>query len=385
MRDGRPRVRVGFVGERADFFGGGQRSLLDLVLAVRDAGVEPLVILPGPGALAAAFDAAGVRQVPLRLPAVRRLPAAIGALRRLAGLARRHDLGILHSDAPRAALYAGLAARLAGRRHVWHLRASVASRAVVDHLLLALSDAVIAVSRAAAARSAALRRSGRVRVVPTGIRPAESLGREEARAALGLPPGRFIAVVVGRVEPDKGGEDAVDALPAIRAACPGAMLAFLGAEDPASPWRERLAGRAAAAGLSAEVLFLGERAEAARHLAAFDLLLHPSRHEALPRVLIEALFALLPVVAAAVGGVPEVIENGRSGLLVPPRDPAALGAAAASLARDPRARVRLAEQGRARARAHFGLERMSRAVLALYDEVLTGAGPEPTGAREAAP
>jgi glycosyltransferase involved in cell wall biosynthesis len=85
----------------------------------------------------------------------------------------------------------------------------------------------------------------------------------------------------------------------------------------------------------------------------------------------------VPVVAAAVGGVPEVIESGQSGLLVPPRDPAALGAAAVTLARDADLRLRFARAGFTRARTLFSIETMARRVTALYRELAPGRGPAP--------
>jgi glycosyltransferase involved in cell wall biosynthesis len=371
------------VSEQAAFFGGGQHSLRDLAVGLRGGPVEPLVILPSPGPLSEALEAGGVPWVALPLPAIRPWSpvAVLAAAARLAGLARARGLDILHSDAPRAAIYAGIAARLSRRRHVWHLRASRASSALADRLALLLSDRVIAVSRAAARRSRALCASRKVRVVPTGVAPVEFLDRAAARAALGLPADRFIAGVVGRVEPDKGGADAIEALGELRAAEPGALLVFLGPEGAAGGWGQSCRMQAAAAGLGGEVLFVGRRPEAARLLRAFDLLLHPSRHEALPRVLIEALFAGVPAVAAAVGGVPEVIEPGVGGILVPAGDPRALGRAAAGLARDPALRRRLAEAGQRRAQSQFRLEPMLERVLSVYAELRPAAGPRPAAAR----
>ena len=168
----RRRMRVAFLSERADFYGGGQRSLRDLVLALAGSLVEPIVLLPGPGELASALEAEGISCLPLRLPPLRRAAgvSACSALMRLVGLVRRHRLDLLHSDSPRTALYAGVAARLTGRRHVWHLRASRPSSGLADRILLALCDAALAVSKAVALRSPASRSSSKIRIVPTGMR-----------------------------------------------------------------------------------------------------------------------------------------------------------------------------------------------------------------------
>ena len=373
--------RVLLVSERADFFGGGQRSLLDLATILAEGGGRPVVVLSGRGPLGDALGRAGIPVRHLALPPVR--PArgidALRAARALAALARAEGAAVLHSDAPRAALYAGLAARLAGRAHVWHLRASVGGAPLADRLLIRLSDRIIAVSRAAAARSAALRRAPQVRIVPTGIRPPDLLDQRTARALLDLPQGRLVIGVVGRVEPDKGGEDALAVLAGVRDAVPGALLVFLGAADPESPWPLILRRRAAALGILEDTHFAGERPEAARLLRAFDLILHPSRHEALPRVLIEAAHAAVPVAAYAVGGVPEIVEAGVTGLLAPGRDIAALGAAAVRLAADPALRRALGRAAARRAAGRFSLEAMGRAVMEVHRDAAAVAG----GARAA--
>ncbi|HET8945777.1 MAG TPA: glycosyltransferase family 4 protein [Candidatus Polarisedimenticolia bacterium] len=373
-----------FVSERADFFGGGQRSLFDLARALRSARpgavppCEPLVLLPGDGPLAAACAGAGIATAFLPLPPVAggALFAAPRALASLARLAHRHDVDLFHSDSPRTALYAGTAAGLLDRPHLWHVRASRPSSEFADAALLALSDLVVAVSRAAARRSAALTRSPRVRVVPTGLAPPACRPRSEARALLRVPEDAFVAGVVGRVEPDKGVEEAVAALPLVRDIRPDAHLVFVGPVDEASPCARDLMRLAERQGVAPAVRLAGGRDDAATLLSAFDVLLHPSRHEALPRAVLEALHAGIPVVAAAVGGVPEAIADGRSGLLVPPGHATALGEAARRLARDPALASSLAAAGRERARTLFSLEGMTAAIAAIYDELLgEGAAP----------
>ena len=378
MRGARPETHVAYVSERSDLFGGGQMSLCDLVLGLRGTRVRPLVVVPGPGPLSETLDGQGTEWVPLEVPPLV-AGAGIGAFRtlaRLRRLVRERGIDLLHTDTPRTALYAGLAARLSSRRHVFHLRASRAS-AAVDRLLVALSDRVIAVSRAAATRSRAVRESQKTRVVTTGLAPIGFLPRREARHLLDLPQDVFVLGVVGRVEEDKGRDDALTALATVRRVLPGALLVFLGPVDPGDTWAHTCSLRAAASGMVGAVRLAGPHPSAARLFKAFDVLLHPSRHEALPRVVIEAQFAEVPVVAAAVGGVPEIIEPGRNGLLVPPRDPEALAQAAVSLARDPEAGIRLARVGLDRARPRFSIERMAAAILAIYDEVLP---PRPVGA-----
>jgi len=364
-----PRIRVGLLSGRSDFFGGGQRSLRELAMALRDGPIEPVVFLPGPGTLSDALTDARIPWVPLNLPPLRvlTLPRIPRALARLVGETRERHLNILHSDGPRTALYAGIAARLTGRRHVWHLRAARPAPRLPDRFLLPLCDAVFAVSHAATRRSRSLRETGLAVVIPTGLPVIDFKDRDSARVELDLPRDRLIVGFVGRLERDKGIVEAIAAMRAIRRAAPGAILALLGPVDRDDPDARDLL---AAARGDEGIRLLGPRPEAAPLLPAFDILLHPSRHEALPRVLIESQYAGVPAVATDVGGTREVIEPGVTGLLVPSLDSSALGTSAAILAGDPDRRRKMADAGRARAAERFSVDRMTAAIVAAYRDVL---------------
>ena len=358
----RPAPRVVYLGERARFHGGGEMSLVELARGMASSGFEPLVLLPDAGPIASQCGAAGIAWERFPLPRFRRPIAVLAAALRLARLLRRTGAVIVHTGGPRAAVIAGLAGRWSGTPHIFHVRAARAERWPGDPLIHALADRVIAVSRAAAHRSRTLAASARVRIVPTGIPPIAFLERNAARVVLGIPPQALVFGVVGRVEADKGADTVLAAWPSVRAACPGSCLVFLGAIDPAfaAPAARPDAG---------DLLFLGEHPGAARYLPAFDGLVHAARHEALPRTLIEAAFASVPVLATRVGGSEEILPDGDCAVLVEPDDPGALAAAWVEFARDPVRRRRLADNARGRAAGRFDLGTMIRLVQATYDEV----------------
>lgn len=197
------------------------------------------------------------------------------------------------------------------------------------------AGAVLAVSQALAGRAIGLGvPAGRVHVLYNGVDGALFRAGDQgaARRALGLPEQGRLLLFVGNLKPEKGCLDALAALPAVRERHPGARMAFVG-DGPA---RERLRAAAAANGLSDAVLLAGARGhgELPTWMQAADLLLLPSHNEGVPNVVLEAMSCGLPVVASAVGGIPEVLPP-QAGLLVPARDPAALAAALEqALARD---------------------------------------------------
>jgi glycosyltransferase involved in cell wall biosynthesis len=165
----------------------------------------------------------------------------------------------------------------------------------------------------------------------------------------------LLAGGIGRLHEQKGWDVLCAAAPAIRAAVPEAALAVIGH----GPEREALEAAAAEAG----VRLLGWRPDAGRDIAAFDVLVLPSRYEGLSLTAIEALAAGVPIVASDVPGLREAV--GESGVLVPPEDPAALAAAVAGLLRDESRRRALADAGQARAAREFGVRRMLDETLAV--------------------
>jgi glycosyltransferase involved in cell wall biosynthesis len=132
-----------------------------------------------------------------------------------------------------------------------------------------------------------------------------------------------------------------------------------------------LAARAAALGITARVRFLGHVDDVAPLLAAVDAVAMPSHHEGLGVAALEAMAAGRPVVAARVGGLPEVVGTD-AGLLVDADDPPALAAAIARLAREPATVRALGDAGRARVAERFTLEAMARGTRAVYRRVLAG-------------
>jgi glycosyltransferase involved in cell wall biosynthesis len=140
------------------------------------------------------------------------------------------------------------------------------------------------------------------------------------------------------------------------------------------PDRPRLAAEIRRLGLERSVVLAGDRSDVADMLAQADVFVLSSTSEGLPLSILEAMAAALPVVASAVGGVPEAVEDGETGLLVPPRDPVRLAAALERLLVDPELRRRLGSNGRDRVREQFGLEAFRQAHVAVYRRELVSRG-----------
>jgi glycosyltransferase involved in cell wall biosynthesis len=187
------------------------------------------------------------------------------------------------------------------------------------------------------------------------------------RAGLGLAHGRKTVVMAGRMTPQKGWDVLLEA--GARLARQRADLAWLLVGD--GPLRPALTRRATELGVDAR--FTGARADMADLLGCADLVVLASRSEGLPFTLLEAMALGKPVVATRVGGVAEVVEDGRSGRLVPRDDPAALAAAIAAVLDAPEAAA-MGARGRARVEAEFTQERMVRSIERVYETALHARG-----------
>ena len=354
----------------ADRVGGGEESLLGLAGALDRSRWAVRVAVPGRGEMASALAVMGVPCTVLPLPSVRpwTVPAVLVALRRLAALVAQRRIALVHAHGSRGALYAGLAAR--GRLPlVWHARI-VDRDPWLDPILVRLATAIIANSRATAGRFARAARD-KVHVVLNGVDLAPfgpGAPDPALRRALGLPPSGPAVGYIGRLEYGKGPDVLLAAAELVRARRLDASFLFVGD----GPLARELTARAARSGVTAA--FVGRRHDLATVLRQCAVLAVPSRQEAFGRVLVEAMASEVPVVAARVGGIPEVVTDGRTGLLVPPEDPPALALALEVTLRDAdatRARVKAAA---ADARARFSLAAHTAGVARVYEAVLCGAG-----------
>ena len=190
--------------------------------------------------------------------------------------------------------------------------------------------------------------------------------RSDAQRALGLPPGPPTVVCVASLTEQKGQGYLIDAMPAIRSELPDARLLLVGRDRG----KTDLAALAHERGLGESVVFLGARDDIPLVLAASDVSVLPSLREGLPMSLLESAAAGVPVVATAVGGIPEVVEAGSGGILVPPREPAPLAEAVVALLRDPELRRSMGEAARERVEREFDLGVMTARVQDLYGSLL---------------
>lgn len=304
--------------------------------------------------------------LPSRLWALRHVPRI---LRTLSNEAMNAD--VVYANSKKALFYAALAAWRTKRMLIWHqhdemhVPASLALRGRLSELMLVgllnhRATRVISVSKAAAETSlAAGVRPDLPVVVYNGLSPerySECVDRDAVRRDAGLPVGRPLIGCFGRLTIWKGQAILIKALRQI----PDAHVALVGGTAfGESGYEAALRGEVKRQELAGRIHFLGHRDDIPQLMKSVDVVAHPSTEfDPCPLVVLEALHSGVPIVATAVGGVPELIQNGVNGLLVPAGDPDALARALTDLLCNPVLSGQLSEKGRERALNDFTLERL---------------------------
>ncbi len=298
---------------------------------------------------------------------------------RLARYIQRNLIQIVHSYGFYANVFAVPAARLAGKpvvvasiRDTGDILTS--RQRLVQKMVCRLAHCVLV--NAEAIRQTLIEQGYRpdnIVVIRNGIVLSrfEKKARSIAlRCALGLPAEARIVLVSSRLNQMKGVEYFLDAAQIVSSSIPDAHFLIVG--DGAS--RAQLEQHARSIGLESRILFTGFRTDMPDLLSESTLSVLPSLSEGLSNSLLESMASSVPVIAARVGGNPELIENGRTGLLVPARDSGALAEAMVLLLSDPELALRLSRAGRQRVEELFSMERSIQEVQHLYQHLVEAQG-----------
>jgi glycosyltransferase involved in cell wall biosynthesis len=362
----RPQLRVLHVVESLEM-GGLERMVHDLAIA--RGGATSIACLESVGKFGEDLAARGIA-----VELVGKQGGFLATLSRLRRLLLRIRPDVVHCHNLHALLVGGLSARLAGdipvvmTKHGEGIPRSGQAMRVIRWLVRRAP--VVAVSPEA--------RRLMTEWMPPGCPPVCYIAngisteaydnlpsREAARKRLGLPASAFIVGTVSRLVPCKRHMDLLGAFAGLLPQIPGARLVIVGD----GPLRASIESRVVELGLQQSVSMLGERRDIPQVLAALDVFCLPSDLEGMPMTVLEAMAAGLPVVASDVGGIPELVEHERTGLLVKPAAPHELGTAILSLAHDPARSRAMGSLGREKLQRSFSIAAAVAAYEACYGRV----------------
>lgn len=347
---------------------GGALQVTYLVAGLAAQGVESLLVCPFGSAIAAEGypESVSVFAMPMGGDLDLRF------IWRLKRMIRRHHPDLLHLHSRRGADWlGGIGGSLAGVPIVLSRRVTNPEPPWLVPIKYRMFDRVVAISRAIGdgLAEAGVPKS-KIRVVHSAVPRPDPLiqrPREQLLSEFGLPADALVVGMAAQFIQRKGHEVLLEAIPKVLDRHPQARFLMFGK----GPLFDRVRSRADARGLSQAVRFPGFRSDLTGYLGCLDLLVHPALDEGLGIILLQAGAAGVPVVAASVGGVPEIIRDRVNGLLVPPGDAGDLAGAIIRLLDAKDLRIRLGRAGREIVEREFSVEHMVRGNLQVYRE-LTG-------------
>ncbi|HUB27188.1 MAG TPA: glycosyltransferase [Tepidisphaeraceae bacterium] len=387
-----PPRRVLFVDHTAAL-GGGEIALLNLVTQLTRDRFTPIVLLGADGPLRQRLQSAGVETYVLPLSAAitrtrkeslgpRTLLRAADLCRsalyvlRLARFLHRHRIDLVHTNSLKSDLLAGFAARLAGVPLIWHIRDRIEPDylpppvvKIFRWLCRWLPDSIVA-------NSAATLKTLQLPAASTADLPESRVIHDGTPAPAKPPPrqadGLFRIGLIGRIARWKGQHIFLAAAATVHARFPNTRFQIIGAPlFGEESFEAELRSLAQNLGIADAVEFTGFRTDIPALLAELDLLVHASiTGEPFGQVVIEAMAAGRPVVATDGGGIPEIVLDGQTGLLVPMSDPAAMSAAICRIIADPTLAAEMGRLGRLRVLNHFTIQHTAAKVQQLYDDLL---------------
>jgi glycosyltransferase involved in cell wall biosynthesis len=317
---------------------------------------------------------AGVRILGIR----RRSRLSIRPWLRLVRFLRSEGVDIVHAHKYGSNVWAVLFGRLSGvpiivaHEHVWSFQGGYFRRIVDRELIARFSDAFIAISEGT--RRAMIQRERippeDVIFIPNGIPDLPRGDGAGARASLGIDPGTPIVGTVAFLRPQKALEVLIDAAVLLRRSRPELRVLIVG-DGPERPRLERLISER---GIGETVWMLGHRSEVPDLLAALDVAVCCSDFEGAPLSVLEFMDAALPIVATRIDGITELIDDGSTGVLVPPRDPDTLSESISTLLDDPDRRLTLGRSAQDERRRRYGIDEWVRRIEDLYGELLSARG-----------
>jgi glycosyltransferase involved in cell wall biosynthesis len=394
-------ARVLFLDHTAQL-GGGEIALVDLVRNLDRTRVTPIVVLSSDGPLVERLRPhAEVFVLPLgsdilhtrkdraglaSLAQFRKVLGSLGYARRLRRFILDHRIDLVHTNSLKADILGGIAGRAARRPVIWHIRDRIAEDYLPRSMVFLIRGLARVLPTFVVANSAAtlatLRLNGKrpEAVIPSGVDLTSFSPGSDSPASSPDAPARI--GIVGRISPWKGQHIFIQAAAQVHSAFPATRFLIIGAALFAEQaYEAELHQSVRNLGLEEVVEFTGFRNDVPQLVSSLSILVHASTTgEPFGQVIVQGMAAGLPVVATNGGGVPEIVQHGTTGLLVPMGDAHAMAQAICHLLKSPALAAEMGRQGRQRVLDHFTIEQTARKAEAVYQAVLARR-PRPTAAQ----
>jgi glycosyltransferase involved in cell wall biosynthesis len=369
------RYNLLFTTITGQMIGGGQRSLLLILEKLNKKRFKPFLICPSEGDFTDKAEKLGIETTIIKTRSLKRFNFFSNAatIFKLIKFIKQKNIDLIHTDAPRQTFYAGIAARLAGKPLIWHVRISDPEENFYDKFLLTLSSKVIAVSKAVRERLEEVApRSDKFVVIYNGVDLTEfssQLPDKKIKEEFGIEDDLILVGTVGQLIPGKGQDIFLRAAAQVSKLFPNVKFIIVG--DGNEAYRKKLEDLSKELRIAEKVIFTGFREDIPQIMSSLDIFVLSSTNlEGFSRVILEGMASRKPVIASRVGGNPEAVEDGKTGIIVPPEDPAPLADAILELVKNEDKRSQMGEAGRRRVEKLFSIEKNIAQIEKLYEELL---------------
>ena len=355
-----------FVSNFGTFFGGGEVSFFELIRGLDSSQFAPVVVCPEKGEFYSRVESLGipvqvVEMPSLKGPGIFSLPSSV---RKLLALIKKQDVEIIHANSSRCMIYAGLVGHLARLPVIWHVRI-MDKDPILDPFLAMLATKIIVNSRAVSERFRLPSFSRKVSVVHNGVnlrKFTSNLKGDRIRQEFSIRGEEKVVTIVGRMDEWKGHRFFLEAAQKVLTQLHA--IRFLVVGDGAL--RNELEAFSKDLGVEDNVIFCGYRDDIPEILAGSNILVSASLAEHFGRVIIEAMAMAKPVVGTRAGGVPEIVIDGQTGILIEPTSSEEMAQAILSLLADPEYARAMGVAGLERVRDCFSLEKHTRQIEEIY-------------------
>lgn len=369
------RYNLLFTSISGQMAGGGQRSLLLFLKGLNKKRFNPFLICPSKGDLVKKVEKLGVETGIIKMGGLKsvNLLSASSAICRLRKIIKQKNIDLIHTDSPRQTFYAGIAARLTRKPLIWQVRVSDPEIRLYYKFLFALASKIIAVSKAVGKRFEGLAlKSDKLIVVYNAVDLTEfgpQLVDKKLKEEFKIEENQSLVGTVGQLLPRKGQDVFLKAAAQVLKLVPEIKFIIVG--DGNHAYRKKLEELSKDLAIDEKVIFTGSRDDIPQIMSILDIVVLPSTYqEGFSRVILEAMASCKPVVATEVGGNPEAVKDGTTGILVPSEDTTRLVGAILDLARDENKRRQMGAAGRKRAEKLFNIEKNVAQIEKLYEELL---------------
>jgi glycosyltransferase involved in cell wall biosynthesis len=364
---------------RGNIVGGGEISLVNLIMHLDGNRISPIVAVPAYGDLVERLEDLNIPFIIIDLPTIRTLrpDLVILSIFRLLNIFRQNKIDLVHANGSRSMLFGGLASLISGVPCIWHLRIVDKTERIYDQFLFGLAKKVIAISSAVTRRLSWAKRKEKISLIPNGVNtdvfhPANKRSRNDICRDLGLDPGHPIICSICQITPFKGIDVFIRAAARIIQEIPTAQFIVCGREVPESlGYRRKLEEIAEDVGVRDKINFIEFRSDTEKILGATDVFVLSSVGEAFGRVVIEAMASEVPVVGTNDGGIPDIIEHGKTGYMFEAGDHRSLARYIIGLVEDEETANEMSRNARDRVTKLFSIKAHAEAIQSLYEEVLT--------------